>query len=67
MTDFKNKASFEGAKAIRATPACLVCVIDGEEVLVPESQIDDDSEVYEVGGEGTLVVSEWWAMQRGLV
>lgn len=32
---------------------------------IPKSQIQDDSEVYEKGGEGVLVVSSWLAQQEG--
>lgn len=32
---------------------------------VPKSQITDDSEVFEVGGEGTLCVTEWFAKKKG--
>jgi len=34
---------------------------------VPQSQIHEDSEVWKRGDEGTLVVTQWWAEQRGLV
>ena len=36
----------------------------GDDLLIPVSQIDDDSEVYEVGHEGELVITEWLAGQR---
>jgi hypothetical protein len=32
---------------------------------IPKSAIHDDSEIYELGGEGTLVVAEWLARKRG--
>jgi hypothetical protein len=32
---------------------------------LPKSQITEDSEVYEVGDEGTLTITEWLAEQRG--
>ncbi|OEU66298.1 MAG: hypothetical protein BA863_10395 [Desulfovibrio sp. S3730MH75] len=37
----------------------------GEPTWVPQSQIDDSSEVYEKGHEGTLIVSDWWAEKQG--
>jgi hypothetical protein len=37
----------------------------GEPTWVPKSQIDDDSEVYAKGTEGTLIVTEWIAKQKG--
>lgn len=44
----------------------LLCLIDEEEHWIPRSQIDDDSEVYEVGHSGELVVSQWIADEKGL-
>lgn len=38
---------------------------DGTEEWVPTSLINDDSEVYQVGDEGTLVVPEWFADEKG--
>jgi len=38
--------------------------LDGE-TFIPESQIDEDSEVYKKGTEGDLIVSDWFARQRG--
>lgn len=41
---------------------------DGEEVWIPNSQIDDDSEIWnesEKGEEGKLVISEWLATKKG--
>jgi hypothetical protein len=32
---------------------------------VPKSVIDDDSEVYDVGHTGALVVSDWFAEEKG--
>jgi len=37
-----------------------------EAIWVPKSVIDDDSEVYERGTEGDLIVAEWWATKQGL-
>lgn len=67
MPSFSDKATFPGVAAIRATDAALLCEIDGNQVWIPLSQIDDDSEVWELGQEGVLVVSQWIAEQRDLV
>jgi len=69
MSDFglKKKARFPDSRGLRATDKALLCLIDGEEVWVPQSQIDDDSEVWRAGDEGHLVVSSWWAQERGLI
>lgn len=45
--------------------ALLVDVGEPDGVWVPKSQIHDDSEVYENGGTGKLVVSKWIAEQKG--
>ena len=62
-----EKVSFESVTVVRATEKALLCRIDGKEHWIPQSQIDDDSEVYREGDEGTLVISEWLATQKGLV
>lgn len=50
------------------TGKALLCVTKEQgEVWVPQSQIHDDSEVFDVGQEGTLVVTEWLATQKGWV
>ncbi len=60
-------AEFEDVEAIAETDKALLCRINGEEVWVPQSQIDEDSEVYTKGDRGTLIVTEWWAAQRRLI
>lgn len=50
----------------KATAAALLCRIDGKDVWIPKSQIDDDSEVWQEGDEGRLVVSEWTAIEKRL-
>lgn len=53
----------------RATPKALLVEIDGDEHWIPKSQIHDDSEVYDAdeNSEGTLVITEWIAKQKGLL
>lgn len=58
---------FEHVQCIKETDAALLCVIDGEKVWMPLSQIDDSSEVLREGDEGMLVVTKWIAKQKGLV
>lgn len=52
-------------KAIHETDRALLVDISGEEKWVPKSVIDDDSEVYEDGHVGRLVVAGWWAEKEG--
>lgn len=56
----------EDVRVEHATAKALLCVIDGDEVWIPQSQIDDDSEVWKAGDKGTLVISDWIATQKGL-
>jgi len=50
-----------------ATEKALLCLIRGEEVWVPRSQIDESSEVQDDlnASEGDLVVTQWIAEQKG--
>lgn len=52
--------------AKRSTEKALLCRIAGEEVWIPHSQIHEDSEVYESGGEGVLVIPRWLAEEKDL-
>lgn len=69
MKPEQGTVEFEGVVAIKDTGKALCCVIDGEQVWIPQSQIHDNSEVYDAkdNSEGTLVVTEWIALQKGLV
>ena len=55
------------ATAVRATEKALLVDIDGNEMWIPQSVIHDDSEVYEEGDTGLLVVKGWWAQKQGLL
>lgn len=66
MTDFDEKVRIDNATALRATDKALIIEIEGDEYVIPNSQIDDDSEVYKVGQTGTLVISAWIAQKKGL-
>ncbi|MFA4971166.1 MAG: hypothetical protein WC683_01040 [bacterium] len=59
----------EGCRCVRDSGKAILVEsaedpINGS-VWVPQSQVHEDSEVYQEGDEGTLVVSEWWAEQQG--
>ena len=57
---------FEGVEVLRDTGLAILVEIEGEQYWLPKSQIDDDSEVYEHGTSGTLIISAWLAQQKGL-
>lgn len=61
-------ASFDVETVEAESEKAILVEIEGEKVWVPKSQIHEDSEVYskESGG-GTLIVTTWWATQKGLV
>lgn len=52
-------------KCKRDTEKALLITIDDKDVWVPKSCVHDDSEVYEVGHEGEVVVKRWWAEKNG--
>lgn len=63
--DFKNRVFVEEVSCKRATDKAILCDIpELGAVWIPQSQIDDDSEVYKAGDEGTLVISQWIADQK---
>lgn len=63
----KEPEDLGNGKVIRSTDMALLVKLDtGEEVWIPKSVIHDDSECYEDGGEGTVVVHSWWAERNGL-
>lgn len=71
MTNTDNKVEFENVKAIKNSDSgkALLCsgLTPGKDAWVPHSQIHADSEVFQPGDEGTLIVSQWWAETAGLV
>lgn len=66
MTDFHTKVKLDDVRAIKETDAALLCDINGEEIWIPKSQIDDDSEVWQEGDDGVLIISEFIAEKKGL-
>ncbi len=64
--DSDSKHEIQDCKAIGATEkAVLVETPDHGKVWIPRSQIHDDSEVYEKGHDGSLVVTAWYARKQG--
>lgn len=49
----------ERAKAIK------VRLSNGDDKWLPKAVIHDDSEVFELGHKGKLIVFEWWAEKEG--
>jgi hypothetical protein len=67
MPTFRDKVEIEDVEVLRDTGKALLCRINEREIWIPQSQIDDDSEVYQEGDSGTLIVSEWIALEKKLV
>lgn len=67
MANFKQRIELENVTVVKDSGQALLCDIDGDEVWIPQSQIDDDSEVYREGDSGKLIISEWIALQKGLI
>lgn len=57
----------QNVTALKETEAALLVEVEGEEFWIPKSQIHDDSEVYKVDTDGTLVIPLWLAEKHGLV
>jgi hypothetical protein len=53
------------AKALRETPAALLVETEYGEAWIPKSHINGNSDVYQQGDEGTLIVSAWIAEKKG--
>jgi hypothetical protein len=49
------------------TDKALLCDFGDKEVWVPQSQIHDNSDVWQVGDKGDLMVSVWWATKAGVI
>lgn len=63
----KETVEFEDVTVKAETEKALLVVIDDEEHWIPKNQIDDDSEVYERGTSGKLVLTRWICEQKNLV
>lgn len=56
------------ARAKGQTDRSLLCRFHRDKTLwVPQSLIHDDSEVWEEGQVGRLVLPVWWATKKGLI
>lgn len=59
---------FANLHCVAQTLEAVMCIFqDGRKVWVPQSQIHEDSEVWRKGDFGILVISEWFAIEKGMV
>lgn len=57
----------EGVLAVRETArALLIRTATGEQHWVPKSVIHEDSEVYQDGDGGKLIIAAWFAEKEGI-
>jgi hypothetical protein len=45
----------------------ILCIIENDEIWIPKSQIDDESEVQGKGDMGTLTITKWIAKNKGII
>ena len=65
----EDAAYFDDCEVIKETEKAILVKGDvfDEEVWIPKSVIHDDSEVWEEGHMGVLVVQSWFAIKEGWV
>lgn len=68
MPEFRDYVDIRDVRCIRETAKAILIEIPGygEDLWIPQSQVDDRSEVWHEGDEGTLVISQWIADQKDL-
>lgn len=49
------------------SPKAILIHYENEDIWIPKIAIHEDSEVYEAGTTGTLIVAEYIASDRGLI
>lgn len=62
----RESVRIEDVRCVRATDKAILVSVQGAELWIPQSHVTDDSEVYQAGDEGTLVITKWIAEQKGL-
>lgn len=67
MARFEETVELYDVVAKLHTDDAVLCELEpGDEVWIPKSQVDETSQVFEEGDEGTLVVSRFIADKKGL-
>ena len=61
-----STVSFHDVSVIKDTGKALLCLIEGEEIWIPQWAVHPDSEVYNEDTEGELVILERFAEKEGL-
>jgi hypothetical protein len=63
----KEPYEVEDVRVRTETRTALLVAVGPRLIWVPKSQILEESEVWGEGDEGTLVIPEWLAIERGIV
>lgn len=64
---FDDATDLGDSECIQQTERAVLCLTEaGDEVWIPKTCLHDDSEVYEKGHKGKLIVKAWWAAREGL-
>jgi len=64
--EFIDFVEVEDVTILKTTEKAALCLIGNEEIWIPQSQIDDRSEIWLEDDEGTLTISGWIADQKKL-
>jgi pectate lyase len=64
--EYGEVVTFEDVLCMAETEDAILVEIEGEDIWIPKSQVDDDSEVYGKGHDGRLVITAWIAKRKGL-
>jgi hypothetical protein len=65
----REPVRIEHVTCTHETEKALLVIVDDDdtnEIWIPKSQVDDDSEVWKKGDEGVLVIPAWLAEAKGL-
>jgi len=65
--EFRNTYTIEDCYCSAETENAILVESEDFEGWIPQSQIDDRSEVWKKGDKGALRISEWIATQKGIL
>jgi hypothetical protein len=65
--EWNEAFAIEDCEVLRKAGKTVIVDVEGDELMIPFSQIDDNSEVYEVGDTGTMLINPWLARKLGLL
>ena len=66
MSEWNDEVTVTAERVIRKTDKAILVQLEDRQLWIPQSQISDNSEVYDVGHTGDLILSPWFAEKEGL-